>query len=47
MRAMTSVPPPAGKPTMMRTGFWTAGTCAKARGRKMLEASPAAEAASM
>jgi len=43
---MTSVPPPAGKPTITWAGFLVA--CANARGTKraLEESSPAVEAAS-
>src|SRR5215831_5966063 len=46
MRAMTSVPPPAGKPTITWAGFLIA--CANARGTKLVAgaSSPAVEAAS-
>src|SRR5438128_7402079 len=46
MRAMTSVPPPAGKPTITWAGFLIA--CANARGAKLAagESSPAVEATS-
>src|SRR5262245_26928382 len=44
MRAMTSVPPPAGKPTMTCADFFR--VCADARGQGMFENNPVAAAAS-
>jgi hypothetical protein len=46
MRAITSVPPPAGNPTITRAGFLIA--CANARRTKLVpeESNPAVEAAS-